>query len=558
MEARVATTADSYMVRRAPANAPISAHPAFPAIVALWFAALLGLGMLVLPVALLERLVTAIGLDRLIASAEPPLGFASQAGVALGGAIAGALIGLWLARKVVEAHAPAPRGRQFAFDEALHRRPISAHDELGEEGLGSGDGAEPAQSHKRRSLAIAEEASRSTYLQTVPLPGARSEDPTGKFAPPPVEEPEVVAPEPLELSEFADVAAGGEDQGELEVVPAASDPALDALRSRIHLPTEPSSPQDQPMTDRRDTDTPQAFEPAPDAANPLPFAAPSLRRAAPIAFELDNEFDTQDEVEQEVEARVEDAAVPHLCVIEPLDEPEMVDEDRPLAELGLVQLAARLGASLQKRKARLAAPLAVSAPSAIPPLAGAEDFEAAEAEEAARAIADFFGPASSGETAEPEPEAPVRAAPFTFGAMPLDDDEELDDDSLAASLSLPRVSTASAPEPVDEDEAFEDDDSDEGDYSSLLAMKNPFLREQEFVRVDEPEDDNGSIEPTVTFPSAAPAQASGDAPRPFDPPRNRPASAAQAAPAAGPRDSGDAERNLRAALATLQRMGGAA
>ena len=37
-------------------KAPISAHPLFPAIVALWFAALLGVGSLVLPVVLFEKL----------------------------------------------------------------------------------------------------------------------------------------------------------------------------------------------------------------------------------------------------------------------------------------------------------------------------------------------------------------------------------------------------------------------------------------------------------------------------------------------------------------------
>ena len=53
------------------ANAPISAHPAFPAIVALWFAALLGLGSLVLPVAVIERLVMLTHISSIIPAAEP-------------------------------------------------------------------------------------------------------------------------------------------------------------------------------------------------------------------------------------------------------------------------------------------------------------------------------------------------------------------------------------------------------------------------------------------------------------------------------------------------------
>ena len=41
-----------------PAKPPISLHPAFPGIVALWFSALLGLGSLVLPPVLLEKILT--------------------------------------------------------------------------------------------------------------------------------------------------------------------------------------------------------------------------------------------------------------------------------------------------------------------------------------------------------------------------------------------------------------------------------------------------------------------------------------------------------------------
>ena len=48
------------------AGPPLSLHPAFPAIVALWFAALLGLGSLVLPAVLLEKAVSASGLASLV------------------------------------------------------------------------------------------------------------------------------------------------------------------------------------------------------------------------------------------------------------------------------------------------------------------------------------------------------------------------------------------------------------------------------------------------------------------------------------------------------------
>ena len=59
--------------------APIGAHPAFPGIVAVWFALLLGLGTLVLPAALIERLVLASGIVSLVPAANPPLGFTELA-----------------------------------------------------------------------------------------------------------------------------------------------------------------------------------------------------------------------------------------------------------------------------------------------------------------------------------------------------------------------------------------------------------------------------------------------------------------------------------------------
>ena len=53
---------------------PLTAHRWFPATVALWFAALLGLGSLVLPASLFEAAVGASGIASVGPGAEPPLG----------------------------------------------------------------------------------------------------------------------------------------------------------------------------------------------------------------------------------------------------------------------------------------------------------------------------------------------------------------------------------------------------------------------------------------------------------------------------------------------------
>jgi hypothetical protein len=556
----VATTADSYSVKRA-AAAPVSTHAAFPAIVALWFAALLGIGSLVLPVALFERLVSASGLAAVLPSAAPPLGFTARAGIALAGAIIGALAGLALARKVARAHAPESTARSFAFDEP--RRPISAHDELGEEGLDTAQADVPAQPHKRRTLAIAEDNPRSTYLQAVPLPGLPADEPSA-FAHPialvaTAEPPQEAEPAPLELEAFAESA---DRDAEPE---SATNAPLDSANSGVFAAVETPSVQDQPMTDRRSFDDPQAPEPAADAVAPLHFAAPSLRRTEPIA--CDEEEFADEAMEMSFE---EQPSAPHLSVIEDPGEPEETDDERPLEELGLVQLAARLGASLAKRKARLASRPRATAPAEVPPFTATQDFEAAEADDAARAIADFFGPAKSIEPAAEEPyeaEPAMPAVPASLRALSLESDEGFEDDGIAASFSLPLGAGFAGSEPVDEDETGEPDEfSEDSEYSSLLGMKNPFIRQQEFVRVEEPEDEAGAAEPAVTFPSPVPAplppaaenQAANDGPRPFDPPGNASQAATQGATQAAPRDPGEAERNLRAALATLQRMSGAA
>jgi hypothetical protein len=568
----VATTAESYSLKRGDAKPPISTHPAFPAIVALWFAALLGLGSLVLPIALLERLIAVSGIASLVPSAAPPLGFTAHAAIALVAAIAGSALGLLLARKIAVAHASEAAARHFSAEAAHPRRPFSAHDELGEEGLAPSFGTAPVVVQKRRSLALSEDNRRSTYLEAAPLPGVGSDAPAylpvGTPAPPFAE---ADAREPLELGEFRDLNETAYDTGEID-----SDPALEALRSRIHTPAETAF-QDQPMTDPFSSDPSndrgdaegrdgftslEDFQPARDAVDPLPFAAPSLKRLEPTTFD-------EDEGDEEWEPDMEDNDGPQLSIVEYAEPDFTIDAaeaERPLEDLGLVQLAARLGASLKKRKARAAQREPAETALPIAAIAPGEGFEAAEAEDAARAMADFFAPGAAAETpaesSEPEwqdeeaMDEPVVPAPLRSFA--IDSEDEADDEALAASFSLPLgtpLPAAGEPdEPIDETTEGEDEDSS---YSSLLEMKNPFARQQEFVRVEEPEADSDAFEPTVTFPRppvSEPQDAEAPSFRPFD----RPTTPTNPAASAAPRDPGDAERNLRGALATLQRMSGAA
>lgn len=148
---------------------PISAHPVFPAIVALWFAALFGFGSLILPTALLERVVSLTGLPAIIPAAAPPLGFTAQALLAGGAAIGGAILGALLARIVARAHRAGAPARLV---DGATRKAIRAHDELGEDGL---DGPSAAPS-RRRKLALYRDYEAEEPAEDYPLEAEYEEE----------------------------------------------------------------------------------------------------------------------------------------------------------------------------------------------------------------------------------------------------------------------------------------------------------------------------------------------------------------------------------------------
>lgn len=177
-------------------QASISAHPAFPAVVALWFAALLGLGCLVVPVIIFETISSASGIASLFPAAAPPLGPTARIAIALLAALGGAGIGLLLARKVAAASGTVQAARKRAPGIAepniagSPKRPISAREELGSLSLDEsiaateshdtddGSGASAAVRFapaplpgRRRALSVTNENERSEYLDHAPLPG---------------------------------------------------------------------------------------------------------------------------------------------------------------------------------------------------------------------------------------------------------------------------------------------------------------------------------------------------------------------------------------------------
>ncbi len=121
---------------RAGKPSAIVAHRLFPAVAALWFAALFGLGSLALPTAMIEDAVLAARLDTLISAAAPPLGLTARLLIALAMSGVGAVIGLIVATvfsrlRKGERRAPEIRVRaRDAHPDAPARRPLSATTEL--------------------------------------------------------------------------------------------------------------------------------------------------------------------------------------------------------------------------------------------------------------------------------------------------------------------------------------------------------------------------------------------------------------------------------------------
>ncbi len=599
---------------------PVSAHPAFPAIVALWFAALLGIGSMMLPTILLERVVETIGLPSIFEATTPPLGFGAKALIALAAAVIGAICGLVIARKVVAANAaPAkPRKRGANARRAVDvpaKRPIVATEELGEEGLGPvaedhamddyDDEDEDEEDEfeqgpplaapipgRRRPLSVTDDSGPSDFLVSVPLPG--DPDPYRDAAPEAVAADHAGAlhssaiaaedaPRPFDLP----LAMPAEDA---VIIDAASDTASDVEPRDpdvLHL----AAAEEEPVMPEH------AFSRSPLDLRPADEAAPAF--AAPVT-----------EAEQPARQIFGAPQQPVPAPIAPFAAPQ--GNARSLAELSMADLIARFGRALEaERQAPVAAPEAPSAalPAFAPPTIAEPEtddqpvaftFQRAPAA-AADAARPFAAPASKEEVASaPEPLAPVQMfaaaeeapAAVPQALRPLDlgefDEDEQDDDPFADDFGLPfggataarsfdqpegeAAPAFAAPFAAHPAEADEDEDANEDAYSSLLSMKSPFGAGREFVRIEDEDDEMAGADAVpdavVTFPGDRPAVPTGfDGARPFDAPQG-PAPFAQpgsplsravpTTPAQRPADPAETERALRDALDKLQRMSGAA
>lgn len=121
--------------RKAPktpaASRSFLAHRAFALVVALWFCVALGLGMMVMPMPVIERLVGWSGLAQVLPAASPPLGASARLLLAVAAGAAGALCGFALGRAIGMGHRADHLGTGHDHLRA-HRQPIRASLDLGD------------------------------------------------------------------------------------------------------------------------------------------------------------------------------------------------------------------------------------------------------------------------------------------------------------------------------------------------------------------------------------------------------------------------------------------
>lgn len=93
------------------AQQPVTAHRLFPALVALWLAALLGLGSFAVPASLIEDVLVAAHVSAVVPSASPPIGLTARLLIAMVMALAGIVGGVLIALRLRPRAAPVARRR---------------------------------------------------------------------------------------------------------------------------------------------------------------------------------------------------------------------------------------------------------------------------------------------------------------------------------------------------------------------------------------------------------------------------------------------------------------
>ncbi len=530
---------------------PVTAHPLFPAIVALWFAALIGIGSLVLPQALYDQAGAMMGLGT--------LGVSARIGVALIAGFAGGALGMFVARKASATHtAGQPAQTRQAPPPKSSIRPISAMEELGSDRLDEplADRQPGPVTGRRRSLSLNDESGPSEHLAQVPLPGEHdmfdligaqpfADDSALELCT--LAEPD--ADEPVEFEQAKVAMAPRQVFQPAYGVPATqlSASADEPPHSFAHADADWTTPDQQ-------AGTPPQFGAEPTAFVPRPF---SRSLSAPIKPAQLASFDappaavvTSDEqltAADSLAAAARPVMAP-FTMPAPVEHPVKADAlaGTALQSMALADLIDRFAEALRRADPasltsalpaalRLHVPKAGSAPqtSVAPP--------AIETGEAAQATPVFAGYQMRTEPRDLVDDAPavgtfamphLPTALMPIGYDEIEDGDEDDDDAFGHRFEFPLTAPSSViePQPAEDlavkfgtapfglpqiadsmpDRAeenalpIEDDHPDTDDtFGSLLAMKSGFGPGREFVRIEDEPDQVAGIEPVVVFPGMA-------------------------------------------------------
>lgn len=482
-------------------KAPISSHPFFPIVVAVWFAALLGLGSLILPVVLFERFFAATGIASVVPSTQAPLGLTARLLIGTTAGLTGAIAGLLVARKVAAANETAPeRKRGVAKADAKAdakpvKKPISALDELGSEGLDEPIDAAPQTPAraKRRGLTVTDESGPSDFLELAPLPGGEAayqasavplDDPLeltlaaeddahdSNFAPAAHQEAEGLSQPFGENAAAIDFAAVDEIDEYRPAATAPTPPAnpADDLRKELDsMSNDTTPPQNQsynPLGHSHVADGQQFARPfgatAPKAQEPqVRFTQPAAQPAMATASHEPAPFALPQGVEPSIPAEPVRQAfqVPHAAPAPAAHS----QSARPLHELGMAELVERFAKALQSSGETPQPQFAPAAANPAPVAAQVHPEPAPSHEPAPQPVqaqADTAAPFVFRRTAAASEESPVfeqpvepvqqtAQVPTALRPLGVDEDYAEDDEdlgTLALSLSAMRAQQTSAGE----------------------------------------------------------------------------------------------------------------
>lgn len=442
---------------------PITAHPLFPIVTSLWFAAFLSLGSFAVAPQLLEGPVVALGIPKILPAAQPPLGFTVRALLAmvmLGvGGLAGYFIGKALAggksespvrarsfgRTADKAVAPAPQSLAEAEPvsgrRASHRRPLNPLEDLGEP-VGvpfSGETYAPVDPQALDGADFITQAAETARLPWEHELESEDAETTPLALQPASSQHQAQLDDPLALDLlFADA----------EVISKGIEPAYDVSVSEAPISSAPVFHTSAP--DQQDVDQAELQDHA-------QFAQAEAIASSSAEEVLDNQAMPEADlpVSQPVQANVP-FGVPLIktpLFQAPTLAPTPLSRS-PLEELGLVQLTERLALAIGRRHAR-----ADSAPHAYAPAEAA-----------------------------PEP-APVQA--FSGQAVTQENEPSYGDFEVVqpqSSAAIPRFGMVeAAPDDAIDEAAAEPASYDERVVQLRPAALRPFMPEPEASEGEAPE-----------------------------------------------------------------------